>query len=182
MNKNLIILFIVTLVASAGLPCCKESPEVLIADSIFEAYCLTHFDKNGNGIIQRKEVDSIKSLDISGRGIQSLKGLEDFTSLEHLNCSNNQLFRLYLSKNKELTTVYCAENDLSSLDVSDNVNLHTLDCSNNHITVLNLSGNAALKHLNCANNPLIIINVWSDFNVAEYRHWNTPESVSYISL
>jgi Leucine-rich repeat (LRR) protein len=181
MNKGL-IMCIATLEVSVSMLCCKESPEVLIADPVFESYCLSLFDEDGNGRVQKKEVEDVKSLDISGLKINSLKGLEEFKSLEQLNCSNNQLTRLYLSQNKNLTTVYCAQNELPSLDVSDNVNLHTLDCSNNHITVLNLSNNEVLKNLNCSNNPLVIINVWPNFDIRTCCHWNTPKDAAYRSL
>jgi Leucine-rich repeat (LRR) protein len=175
MNKRTFILFTAVLAVGIGMPCCMQSPEIVIADPVFEAYCLLHFDKNGNRQIQKNEVRSVKSLDISGLGICSLKGLEEFQSLEWLDCSKNQLVRLYLSKNEALTTLYCAQNELPVLDVSYNVKLRALDCSNNKITMLDLSKNKALKELNCSNNPLVTIHVWSKFNAKAYRRWNVPE-------
>jgi Leucine-rich repeat (LRR) protein len=173
MSKKFIILFAV-IAAGCGVICCKESPEILIADPFFEMYCLTHFDKNGNGQIQKNEVRSVKSLTISGLRIQCLKGIEEFLSLVHLDCSNNQLERLYLSKNEKLTTLRCAQNELPVLDVSYNVKLHTLDCPNNHISTLDLSENKRLKKLNCMRNPLSTIFVCADFDTTAYRHWNIP--------
>jgi Leucine-rich repeat (LRR) protein len=182
MNKKTIVLFAVVMAIIIGLARCKESPEVVIADPFFEAYCLAHFDKNGNKMVQKKEVESIKSLNVRGLKIQSLKGVEEFLSLEELDCSNNQLMRLYLSQNKKLTTIYCARNELQALDVSDNVNLHTLDCSHNHIVVLNLLNNEMLEVLKCTDNPLIIINVWPGFNLEAYSKWTTPKDVAYRCL
>ncbi|MDR2450115.1 MAG: leucine-rich repeat domain-containing protein [Prevotellaceae bacterium] len=175
MNKRTIVLFTAVLAVGIGVPCCRESPEIVIADPVFETYCLTHFDKNGNGQIQKNEVKSIKSLNISGLGIYSLKGLEEFLSLECLDCSKNQLVRLYLSKNERLTTIYCTGNELPVLDVSHNVNLQTLECSHNKITKLNLSNCKTLKKLNCMNNPLMTIYVWPGFDAATYPHWDVPE-------
>jgi Leucine-rich repeat (LRR) protein len=174
MNKKSIILFTAVLAVGIGVPCCKESPEIVVADPAFEAYCLTHFDENGNGQIQKSEVKSVKSLNVSGMCIQTLKGLEEFLSLEKLDCSNNQLVRLYLSKNKKLTTVYCAQNELPVLDISHNEKLRTLDCSYNKITVLDLSNCKKLERLDCVDNPLITIHVWPDFDVAAHCRWNVP--------
>jgi Leucine-rich repeat (LRR) protein len=182
MVKEVIAFIVAILSAPIVASCCKESPEVLIADPVFEAYCLIHFDKNGNGVIQRNEVKRIKSLNISNLNIQSLKGIEDFLSLEHLNCNNNHLTRLFLSKNRKLTTVYCAQNELLKLDVSENVKLHTLDCSNNQITMLNVSGNKALTSLNCHYNPLEIIHVWEGFDTKKYSRWSTPEDATCCNI
>jgi Leucine-rich repeat (LRR) protein len=158
MTKKTIVLFAAALVAGIGVSCCKESPEIVVADPAFEAYCLSHFDKNGDGLIQKNEVKSVKSLDVRGLGICSLKGLEEFLSLEKLDCSRNQLARLYLSKNRELTTLYCAHNELPALDVSHNENLQVLDCS-------------------C--NPITAIHVWPDFDAAACSGWNVPEQAVF---
>lgn len=174
MNKKVIVLFTAVLALGIGMSCCQESPEIVIEDPLFEAYCLSHFDKNGNKQIQKNEVGSVKSLNVSGLQIQSLKGLEEFSSLENLDCSKNQLIRLYLSKNKELKRVCCAHNELPVLDISHNVNLHTLDCSHNKITILDLSGCEMLNKVNSMNNPLITIYVWSGFDAASCYGWEVP--------
>lgn len=179
MSKKPVILFTVVLTVGIGVSCCKESPEIVIADPIFEAYCLTHFDKNGNRQIQKSEVKSVKSLNVSDMGIQSLKGLEEFLSLESMDCSRNQLVRLYLSKNERLVTLNCASNELPVLDISNNMNLQTLDCSNNKITMLDLSNCKKLRKLDCTNNPLVTIHVWPDFNAATHRRWDVPEYVLF---
>jgi Leucine-rich repeat (LRR) protein len=175
MNKKNIVLFAAILAVGIGVSSCKASPEIVIADPVFESYCLTHFDKNGNGQVQKDEVKSVESLNISDMKIQSLKGLEEFLSLESLDCSKNQLVRLYLSKNKQLKTVRCAHNELPVLDVSHNGKLQTLDCSHNRITMLDLSRCKDLKELECTNNPLITIHVWTDFSAAECAGWHVPE-------
>ncbi|MDR3180570.1 MAG: hypothetical protein LBT61_01405 [Prevotellaceae bacterium] len=182
MNKKIIVLFTAVLAVGIGASCCQESLEIVIEDPAFETYCLSHFDENGNGQIQKNEVESVKSLNISGLNIQSLKGLEEFLSLENLDCSNNQLVRLYLSKNKELKTVCCAYNDLPVLDVSHNVNLRVLDCSHNNITLLDLSRCEKLEGLKSVNNPLITIYVWPKFDAAEGRRWRVPEHAIFRSL
>jgi Leucine-rich repeat (LRR) protein len=154
MNKTFIMLFATLLVAGSGVSGCTDSPEIVIADPLFETYCLVHFDKNGNGRVQQDEVNFIKELDVSGLNLQSLKGLEEFTALTRLNCSKNQLIRLYIAKNTALTELYCGSNELSLLDVSSNQKLSFLDCSNNVLSALNVSKNLQLTALYCNKNQL----------------------------
>ena len=50
-----------------------------------------------------------------------------------LNCANNELTALDVSKNKALTWLRCDDNNLSTLDVSENTTLATLYCAKNQI-------------------------------------------------
>ena len=76
-------------------------------DDNFRDYLRETFDIDGDGIINSADVIEI---DCSGRGIQSLKGIELFTELEKLNCANNQLTELDTTKNTKLTEVDCSGN------------------------------------------------------------------------
>jgi hypothetical protein len=69
-----------------------------------------------------------------------------------LNCSENQLTELDVSRNTALIILSCENNLLTVLDVSKNTALIDLDCSNNKLDSLNIIGNTALKTLNCAGN------------------------------
>ena len=80
-------------------------------DSIFRNYVSEHIDLSRNGILNAKEVESVKHLDVSNLGIRSLQGIEYFTELESLDCSGNELTSLDLSKNS----------NLQELDAEDNV-------------------------------------------------------------
>lgn len=76
-------------------------------DDNFRDYLRETFDTDGDGIINNTDVIEI---DCSGRGIQSLKGIELFTEPEKLNCANNQLTELDTSKNTKLTELDCSGN------------------------------------------------------------------------
>ena len=72
----------------------------------FFNYMFSNFDTNSDGIISDYELTKIKTLDISGMGVTSLSGIVDkMTILESLNCSNNNLTELDVSKNTKLTTL-----------------------------------------------------------------------------
>ena len=81
------------------------------------------------------------------------------TALRALGCGRNPLASLDVSKNTALTTLYCYNNQLTSLDVSKNSDLIDLDCSGNQLTSLDLSKNTALTKLDCSYNRLISLNV-----------------------
>jgi Leucine-rich repeat (LRR) protein len=107
-----------------------------------------------DAVIYAGYIDDITSLDVTSKKIVSLSGIEHFTALNVLSCSNNQLTALDLSKNTALTMLYCSDNKLTVLDLSNNTALDTLYCSYNRLSVLDLSNNTALKYI-CVNNNLL---------------------------
>ncbi len=102
-----------------------------------------------DGTLSPMEINNITRLDINGRGISNLKGIEYFTALEILSCSNNRLTSLGALP-ISLTTLYCSGNKLTSLR-SLPAGLTALSCSNNRITDLDVSG-LPLVYLNCSMN------------------------------
>lgn len=104
---------------------------ITIADAAFRAYCLANLDVNNDQVISLAEAQNIKTLNIQGLGIASLSGIEHFSSLTSLNCSNNALTTIDISKLSKLTTLNCANNQLTELSIATNVNLTALDCSGN---------------------------------------------------
>jgi len=76
------------------------------------------------------------------------------TTLTELVCSYNQLTSLDVSKNTALTKLWCRNNQLTILDTSENPNLCYLDCAFNQLSSLNISNSPALKSLWCRNNQL----------------------------
>ena len=113
------------------------------------------FDTDDNNILSDTEVAAVKKIDCKGRAIINLKGIEYFTALEYLYCSDNALTALNLSSNSKLTNLNASGNireitltgntfDLSSLtgfDVSKARNWQGGTVSGNTLTV---DGNAAV--------------------------------------
>lgn len=112
-------------------------------------------------------ISGLTSLDVSDKGISDLTGIQDFISLQSLNCGINSLTTIDLSKNLSLTVVLFYNNLLASLDVSQNSLLQQMYGNNNYITTLDLSqnpdlntldfGNNKLTSLDLSNNPLLFI-------------------------
>ncbi len=125
------------------------------------------FDLNKNNSLDEREILRVKDLYINAQHIKNLKGIEVFTGLEILDCSENELTSLDLSKNTQLKTLICEKNQLTSLNLSKNLSLTYLYCYRNQLTSLNLGQNTVLKRLTCSNNKLTSLNLRSCPNLEE---------------
>ena len=96
-------------------------------------------------------VTNTYSLDVGGKGITNLYGIQFFTNLTHLECQNNGLMSL-----PELPTtlveLFCNSNQLTSLPKLPE-SLTVLDCSSNELTILPKLP-ASLKNLTCFKNKI----------------------------
>lgn len=128
-------------------------------DDHFIAYVELRCDKDGDGTLSQAELDGVTELYVAYANIKDLTGIELFPYLEKLDCKNNNLTRLDVSKNTKLTKLYCEFNQLTSLDLSMNTALTELNCQVNQLTSLDLSKNTALTKLDCALNPLTSLDV-----------------------
>ena len=86
-------------------------------DSSFRAFVETNLDDDGSGSLDPEEIAAVTQLDVHGRGISSLRGVELFTSLEKLYCQDNGLTALDVSKNPALRELWCYGNRLAALDL-----------------------------------------------------------------
>ena len=112
------------------------------------------FDSDGDGWLSRADLAAVTAMDCSDKSISNIDGIEFFTALTTLDCSNNQLMELNVSNSKGLTTLDCSNNLLSSLDLNQNLALTTLDCNWNSLTSLNVSSCSALTTLVCYANRM----------------------------
>ena len=122
-----------------------------------------------------------EEIDVSGYGISDMTGIELFTNLENLDCSDNNIGgldvddcgRLYfldvsgnpltelnVAENENLQTLGCACENLSTLMLPTNQNnLKSLDISGSKITALDLSNFTALEMVRCADGSLRSLDV-----------------------
>ena len=137
--------------------------DVNFPDERFQDF-VRQFDTDHDGFytydyLSQKELDAVQKLDIINYSITSLKGIEFFTALTDLNCCNNWIASLDVSKNTVLITLDCSCNSLSSLDVSHNTELSTLNCSCNRLTSLDINTNNALINLSCFGNQITVLDI-----------------------
>lgn len=111
-------------------------------------------DANNNGKIETSEALRVVTLNVNNLAIASLEGINAFTNLKSLNCSNNQLETVDLNGLSQLTYFNCDSNLLSVLDASMLPDLEILHCRYNSMTTLNVIGLNHLKTLVCSINGL----------------------------
>ena len=109
--------------------------------------------------IVEEELINITKLSIGNQRLLSLQGIEYFKALTRLECQNNLLTELDVSRNTSLTFLHCPNNRLANLDVSNNTKLTNLRCDGNKLTNLGVSNNRWLTYLNCMNNALAELDV-----------------------
>ena len=127
-----------------------------------------------------KALQNIKELNLSGKGIRALEGLENLpklysldisyneiesldlstcTKLTDLNCAGNRLTSLDLSRSGRLKNLNCADNALGELDLAAVKNLQVLDCRNCGLKSLDISGIRTLTEVYCSGNEIGAIDV-----------------------
>ena len=138
------------------------------SDLKFVRYLLQNFDTDNDGIVELEAVANAKDVNISEMNITTLDGVADkMTSLEKLDCSQNSISHLDISKNTKLIDLDCEKNALDYLDVTKNTELEILNCAGNNIASLDLCNCVRLKKLNVANNKLGKLNLYSNHDLEE---------------
>jgi hypothetical protein len=153
----------------------SQAQNVNIPDPNFKAHLLgvPSINTNGDNEIQVSEAEAFTgSIACSSLNISDLTGIEAFTGITGLYCTNNQLTSLNVSANTQLVSLYCFDNQIANLDVSSNTVLYELICYNNQLTSLDVSSNAALAMLICGNNQLTSLDVSSNANLIQIRCGN----------
>ncbi|MBQ4820917.1 matrixin family metalloprotease [Aquimarina sp. MMG016] len=125
---------------------------------------LGYDDIPGDGRVPTALIKGITTLSIAGMDISDLTGIEDFTALEYLQCSDNTLTSLDISSNTALERLYCNRNSLTDLELGFNTVLTSLNCEDNNLSTLNLLDSPALEDILISNNPITsldFINNWA---------------------
>ncbi len=103
--------------------------EAHFKDAGLRAAVASTIDTDGSGYLDAEEIAAATSLNISGRGVTRLDGVEYLTALTSLDATNNNLAELDVTLMPKLTTLLCAGNPLNTLDVSENATLTGLALS-----------------------------------------------------
>lgn len=98
-------------------------------------------------------------LDVSGKKIVNLRGIEYFTGIKELDVSYNNLQLLDISKLTQLEVLNASYNDLTQFTYGNVNSLKDINCSNNNLTILNLAGVTSVEKLDCSDNNLMMLNV-----------------------
>ena len=124
--KQLISLLLLSvLVLSLGVSASAEGGVSLdvFTDPNFRAV-MESFDTEPDGSLSEAELAAVKELDLTGKNISSLAGLENLTELTKLNVSGNPLTALDVSKNTKLEQLFVDVRQITSLDLTGLNELH----------------------------------------------------------
>ena len=164
-----------------------SNTQTYVPDDNFEnALINLGIDNILDNYVATASIDTVTILDVSSENIADLTGIEDFTALLELNCSENQLSELDVSHNTYLSTLDCSYNYLTSLNLSQNTDLTLLRCYNNQLSTLDVkNGNNSyflhfFSHFATQNNPnLYCINV--DDAIWSTANWTSIDPQHYFS-
>lgn len=141
---------------------------ISFVDPAFEKIAVTLCDLDGDGKVSRAEALNLETLDITNKGITDLTGIEWFTNLRVLNCSeNSSLKTLDISNNTALEELNCSRCKITNLDISKNVALRILNCRICDLKKLDVSNNPLLTSLNCGYNSITSLDLSHNPKITE---------------
>ena len=121
-------------------------------DDSFRNYIKT-YKAGGRDVLTVEEQRKVETIEVEGKNISSLRGIEAFPNLTELKCGNNSIQKLDLRQNPKLKTLKCNKNQLTQLDLSKNPDIDYLNCSENQLEQLDVS-HLKLEYLYCSHNDL----------------------------
>ena len=157
-----------TFIFETSLPINKNN----FPDDSFRNYIKT-YKAGGRDVLTVEEQRKVETIEVEGKNISSLRGIEAFPNLTELDCGNNSIQKLDLRQNPKLKTLKCNKNQLTQLDLSKNPDIDYLNCSENQLKQLDVSHLKDLVMLNCSHNDLEQLDVRnSKFLETLYCSWN----------
>ncbi len=152
-----------------------------VPDDNFENYLETHDAQGnpvpvgdtssmGNGIanddyVFTSRISNVTSLNVRNKNIYDLTGIEDFTNLQILDASRNNLNAINLSQNNQLLILDLGHNQFSNINISTNSQLTNLDLCFNQLTNIDVNQNINLTHLSLCVNQLNSVNLFNNINL-----------------
>ena len=113
-----------------------------------------NYYETGNYIVKIKGHNSINKFycntGANFKAYTTYLDLSQCPTITELDCNQNKIASLEISKNSNLRILSCNINALKSLDISKCINLEELYCSDNLLTSLDVSKNPKLSKLVCS--------------------------------
>ncbi|MBQ6481302.1 MAG: SH3 domain-containing protein [Anaerolineaceae bacterium] len=182
--KKILVCVLVTLLLLFASSALADVPidSVHFPDANFRAVLLEDYDFDHDGILNDEELENDFG-SFSGKSISNLKGIEYFTAMNWLDCSDNLLTELDLSRGPDVSELDCSSNRLSALDIS-NCHISRLNCSDNDLASLNICSD--LLELFCYDNPLTTLDLSSNqsmvklVTIQDKKHFSDDGYVYYL--
>jgi hypothetical protein len=165
--KNFYFLVIAAFVFSS-----VQAQFINIPDANLKTALISSADFNGDFEIDAWEASITQDITIANLEITDFEGLQYFTNLHYLDCSeNHSVVNFDLIYSLPLTELRCSDMGLTSLNLSNFPNLYYLYCDKNHLTTIDASGLSQLRNFTCAENQLTAISLAGDA-LLEYFNCN----------
>ena len=158
-------------------------------DAEFRKYISKNIDRNKDGVLSKTEIKKVTAMSLytgsnkfSGNTkyykCKNLTGIGVFTELAVLDCSNNKLTKLDVSKNTKLIYLDCSNNKLTKLNIKNNKRLVYLSCTGNKFTKLDARNNGALCRVDGNKNLKVTYKDPKTVKVGDYIGSYGEETVS----
>ncbi len=124
---------------------CQYDSTYIPDDNFEQALIDLGYDNILDDYVLRSVTTTITTLDLSAKNIIDLTGLQEFTALEALNVSYNNVTAINLTNILPLREVILNDTSIQTVNLANNINLETVNVSNNeYIDELNVkNGNNA---------------------------------------
>jgi len=126
------------------LPLMTLAQQTYVPDNNFEQELINlGYDNILDDYVITTNISYLTVLYVNNKNISDMTGIEDFTALNNLNCSYNQM---------------------TTINLNDNTALEYLTANNNNLTTIDISQNNALSFINIKSNQLVELNLQNGFN------------------
>lgn len=138
-------------------------------DEPFRQYISAYLDLDQDGSLSEEE-RAITALSVSAMGIEELTGIEYFSDLRELDCSDNPIRFLDIQDNQALEKLDCSRLEIAKLDLSGHSSLREVNVSYNYkLKSLNVHTLTNLEYLDCSYNSLEELDLSDLGNLQEFN-------------
>jgi len=131
--------------------------------------------------IPTANLSAITELDVKFKTITDLTGIEAFIALKTLNCSQNSITNLDVSKNTALEVLVCSITSFTSLDLTKNTALGFFRCQHGKLISLDLrNGNNANLTIDAISNPHLTC-IYVDDKTADLSTWTKDATATFVN-
>ena len=138
-------------------------------DKNFRNYISDITDTKLGDKISANILSEVTRIDVRDMDIKDLTGIEYFKNARTIECSNNKIKKLDVSKNENLEVLSCAVNLLTNIIIPENNKIETLNCTDNMLTTIDTSKLKNITSLSCSENNLENLELYNMLNLQNLK-------------